>query len=74
MESGVRLQGNRTANMREQRTGQRRNYAVTRVFPLTDDRGCIVPFDRSRIPDRRLNNLKLAETGVEFFHQLRMTC
>jgi hypothetical protein len=59
--------------MREQRTGQRRDYAVIRGFPLTDDRGCIVPFDRSRIPDRRLNNLKLIETGVEFFHQLRMT-
>jgi len=59
--------------MREQRTGQRRNYAVTRRFPLTDDRGCIVPFDRSRIPDRRLNNLKLEETGVKFFHHLRMT-
>jgi hypothetical protein len=60
--------------MREQRTGQRRNYAIIRRFPLKDNRGCIVPFDRSRIPDRRLNNLKLAETDVEFFHLLRKTC
>jgi hypothetical protein len=59
--------------MREQRIRQRRNYAVISLFPLTDDKGCIVPFDRSRIPDRRLNNLKLTETDVEFFHLLRMT-
>jgi hypothetical protein len=58
--------------MQEQRTGQRRDYAIIRTFPLTDNRGCIVPFDRSRIPDRRLNNLKLVETRVEFFHLLRM--
>ena len=64
---------NMTAKMQEQRIRQRRNYTVIRSFPLTDDRGCIVPFDRSRIPDRRLNNLKLVETGVEFFHLLRMT-
>jgi len=49
--------------MREKRNGQRRNYSVTRRFPLTDDRGCIVPFDRSRLPDRRLNNLKLEEAA-----------
>lgn len=73
MESGVRLHAIRTASMHEQRTGQRRNYAVIRIYPLTDDRGCIVPFDRSRIPDRRLNNLKLAETEVDYFHQLRIT-
>jgi hypothetical protein len=59
--------------MREMRAGQRRNYTVTRGFPLTDDMGCIVPFDRSRIPDRRLNNLKLEETKTDYFHQLRMT-
>lgn len=58
--------------MREQRTRQRRNYATISTFPLTDDRGCIVPFDRSRIPDRRLNNLKVVETGVGFYHLLRM--
>jgi hypothetical protein len=59
--------------MLEKRAGQRRNYSVIRTFPLIDDMGCIVPFDRSRIPDRRLNNLKLEESGAEFFHQLRMT-
>ncbi len=40
---------------------------------MTDTSGCVVPFDRSRIPDRRLNNLKLAEADVEFFHLLRKT-
>lgn len=65
--------GNRKQAMLEKRAGQRRNYALIRTFPLIDDRGCIVPFDRSRIPDRRLNNLKVEETGAGFFHQLRMT-
>jgi hypothetical protein len=58
--------------MQEKRTRQRRNYAATQGFPLTDSRGCIVPFDRSRMPDRRLNNLKLEETGIALFHQRRM--
>ncbi|HYQ71005.1 MAG TPA: hypothetical protein VET88_03645, partial [Gammaproteobacteria bacterium] len=52
---------NKDNSMQDQRTRQRRNYAATRTFPLTDDRGCIVPFDRSRIADRRLNSLKLEE-------------
>jgi len=57
--------------MRDKRATQRRNYAVARGFPLMDGRGCIVPFDRSRIPDRRLNNLKLEDAGGEFFYRLR---
>lgn len=59
--------------MQEKRARQRRNYAATSGFPMTDTSGCVVPFDRSRIPDRRLNNLKLAEADVEFFHLLRKT-
>jgi len=69
----MRLTSGRNANMQEKRTGQRRNYAVNRGFPLTDDRGCIVPFDRSRIPDRRLNNLKLEYAEIMGIQLQRMT-
>ena len=58
--------------MQDQRTGQRRNYSVTRAFPLQDDRGCIVPFDRSRVADRRLNSLQLEETATAQLHLQRM--
>lgn len=59
--------------MQEKRTAQRRSYAPGRTFPLTDGTGCIVAFDRSRIPDRRLNNLALEETGITPVRQQRMT-
>jgi len=58
--------------MQEKRTGQRRNYAASKAFPLTDDCGCIIPFDRSRLADRRLNNLQLEETGMAHLHLQRM--
>jgi len=60
-------------NMRDKRYGQRRSYAPKREFPLTDSNGCIVPFDRSRIPDRRLNNLQVVETEVRNFHLGRIS-
>jgi len=59
--------------MQEKRNAQRRNYAVNRAFPLTDDRGCIVPFDRSRLADRRLNSLKLERTDMAQRLRDRMT-
>jgi hypothetical protein len=40
---------------------------------MTDGKGCIIPFDRSRIPDRRLNNLKLEDTEIDCIHLQRMT-
>jgi hypothetical protein len=54
--------------MQEKRTRQRRSYTATQGFPMKDKSGCIVPFDRSRIPDRRLNNLILEETEVVNIH------
>ena len=47
--------------MTDKRIGQRRSYKVVEKFPLTDSNGCVVPFDRSRVADRRLNSLELKE-------------
>lgn len=52
-------------NIKENRNKQRRHYGSATSFPLKDDRGCIVLFDRSRIVDRRWNNLVLDELEVE---------
>lgn len=54
-------------NMKEKRVMQRRNYEPANKFPMTDKSGCIVPFDRSRIADRRLNILVLKELKKERF-------
>lgn len=48
--------------MRNKRRRQRRSYAPARTYPLVDDAGCIVPFNRSRRADRRLNDLQVLET------------
>jgi hypothetical protein len=53
--------------MKEKRVRQRRNYGPANKFPMTDTAGCVVPFDRSRIADRRLNNLVLKDLKVERF-------
>ena len=50
--------------MAEKRTRQRRTYGAASQFPFTDSSGCVVLFDRSRIADRRLNDLALKELGV----------
>jgi hypothetical protein len=54
-------------NMKEKRVRQRREYGPVNRFPMTDKTGCIVPFDRSRIADRRLKNLVLKELETERF-------
>lgn len=41
-------------NPQERRIKQRRRLRTDIKFPLIDNRGCIVPFDRSRMADRRL--------------------
>ena len=51
--------------MEEKRGTQRRSYGAVNVFPFTDTSGCVVIFDRSRLTDRRLNNLKLEELEAE---------
>jgi hypothetical protein len=43
--------------MQERRISQRRRNRGDIKFPITDGGGCIVPFDRSRISERRLQNL-----------------
>ena len=54
--------------MREKRVKQQRNHGSASKFPMTDSRGCVVLIDRSRIADRRLNNLVLEEIEVEEVH------
>ena len=51
--------------MAEKRIRQRRTYKATDKFPFTDSCGCVVPFDRSRIADRRLNDLALQELSFD---------
>jgi hypothetical protein len=45
-----------TPNAQERRGSQRRKSRNHIKFPITDSVGCIVPFDRSRIADRRFNS------------------
>jgi len=45
----------------ERRIKQRRSRRTSIKFPLTDNRGCIVMFDRSRIADRRIKSLTPGE-------------
>ncbi len=52
--------------MRERETDRRR-YGMTKRFPLKDNTGCIIPFNRSIKPDRRLHNLELSEIDCEEF-------
>ena len=51
--------------MKENRNKQRRHYGSATNFPMKDNRGCVVLFDRSRIVGRRLNKLLLDELEVE---------
>ena len=52
-------------NRQERRIKQRRKLRMGIKFPLTDDRGCIVLFDRSCIADRRLKSLLSRETATK---------
>jgi len=47
------------------RETDRRQYAAADQFPLEDNAGCIIPFNRSNKPDRRLRNLALREVECE---------
>jgi hypothetical protein len=48
-----------TPKAQERRSKQRRKNRKNISFPITDSLGCIVPFDRSRITDRRFNSPEL---------------
>jgi hypothetical protein len=37
----------------------RRRFQRISGFPLTDRHGCVVPFNRSHRPDRRLDSLRV---------------
>jgi hypothetical protein len=47
------------------RESDRRQYGMANRFPLEDNTGCIIPFNRSNKPDRRLRNLALREIDCE---------
>jgi len=57
--------GRRRRTMKEKRNRQRRSYGAANTFPFTDNNGCVVLLDRSRVADRRLNDLELKELGAE---------
>jgi hypothetical protein len=42
------------------RATDRRRYGAANRFPLRDYAGCIIPFNRSRRPDRRLHSYRLS--------------
>jgi hypothetical protein len=47
------------------RETDRRKYGTANCFPLEDNAGCIIPFNRSNKPDRRLRNLALREIDCD---------
>jgi len=49
------------------RESDRRQYGMANRFPLEDNAGCIIPFNRSNKPDRRLRSLALREIDCEEF-------
>jgi hypothetical protein len=49
------------------RESDRRQYGMANRFPLKDNAGCIIPFNRSNKPDRRLRSLALREIDCEEF-------
>jgi len=58
--------------MSKRNSAERRSFGNKVTFPLQDNSGCVVPFNRSRQPDRRLNNYLLKEIGgAEFLNQYR---
>ncbi|MGB5261704.1 MAG: hypothetical protein WBO34_14460 [Gammaproteobacteria bacterium] len=50
--------------MRKRQT-DRRNYGAANRFPLRDYSGCIIPFNRSNRPDRRLRSYRLSIIETE---------
>ena len=52
--------------MRKRETDRRR-YGAANRFPLEDHAGCIIPFNRSSNPDRRLKSYHLREIDQEEF-------
>ena len=49
------------------RVTDRRRLGPARSFPLTDQSGCVIPFNRSYTPDRRLQSYQVSEIDTEEF-------
>ena len=56
--------------MKRKRLSDRRKYVAAPSFPLIDHAGCIIPFNRSRKPDRRLQNYLLLEINIGDFYRM----
>ena len=52
--------------MLERRTKGQRRWGLEVLFPLIDTRGITVITDRRRLPERRLNNIALADRMMLF--------
>ena len=48
--------------------GERRSFGRTESFPFTDANGCRLRQSRSRVPDRRLNNLEVEWISMALVH------
>ncbi len=46
---------------KQRRTTDRRQFGKPVRFPLVDNRGCIVAFNRSQRADRRLGSIRVQE-------------
>jgi hypothetical protein len=47
------------------RATDRRKFGAANRFPLRDHSGCIIPFDRSYRPDRRLRSYRVCVVDTE---------
>lgn len=50
------------------KAGDRRSFRLTPAFPFTDTNGCFLRESRSRMPDRRLNNLSARWISMALVH------
>ena len=50
------------------KTGDRRSFGRTEIFPFTNKNGSVLHESRSRSPDRRLNSLEVAWIPMALVH------
>ncbi|MDH3830586.1 MAG: hypothetical protein OEV12_05985 [Gammaproteobacteria bacterium] len=50
------------------KSGERRSFGRSEIFPFTDKNGCVLHKSRSRTPDRRLNSLEVAWIPMALVH------
>jgi len=56
-------------NLLKRNSNERRGFGNNAGFPMVDCAGCVVPFNRSRQPERRLNNYIIEEIDAREFLQ-----